>query len=359
MMRAFAIVCTLSLGCLPVGGDVSQLYDSQRQARQNRCDDEQAGGGAWCEAIDGACYGARVAPTMSPAEGTAKPRYGHTSMCLAPPTEGECYLGYQRMQALRNDGTDVYHEVCAPKPLCKGPADCAEPGYGFTYGSTFCAGQDPVCRFQRGDRCDSDAECVDRHGDGSLCFQNYCESTNPDAVAACDDEELFTGRCKQAVDPPPAIPTHFNDDAGLLSACSLADGECSVTVGLVGACRELFPDRFYCLPVVAGRAPCPAGWVKDTTQNPAVCVPMIPCKGFGVINTDPQRGGGGWCGSRRNESACESGNNLQVLGNVPPCSDEQPCPDGSSCFRDLCVVPESSTERADNQVTIPVCNQRG
>ena len=58
---------------------------------------------------------------MSPADGTTKTRYGHTSMCLAPPTEGQCYLGYQRMQALRNDGTDVSYEVCAPKPLCKGP----------------------------------------------------------------------------------------------------------------------------------------------------------------------------------------------------------------------------------------------
>ena len=86
---------------------------------------------------------------------------------------------------------------------------------------------------------------------------------------------------------------------------------------------------------------------------------MIPCKGFGVINTDPQSGGGGWCGSERGQSPCDSSNHLQVLGNVPPCSDEQPCPDGSSCFLDLCVVTESSNERADNHVTIPVCNQRG
>ena len=208
MMRAFAIVCTLSLGCLPVGGDVSQLYDSQRR-RQNRCDDEQAGGGAWCEAIDGACYDARVAPTMSPADGTTKKRHGHTSMCLAPPTEGQCYLGYQRMQALRNDGTDVSHEVCAPKPLCKGPADCAEPGYGFTYGSTFCAVvQDPVCRFQRGDPRQRRRGGPPRRR--LAVFPELLRVDQPRRRRGLYDEELFTGRCELGEDPP-SIPEYISE----------------------------------------------------------------------------------------------------------------------------------------------------
>ena len=134
----------------------------------------------------------------------------------------------------------------------------------------------PVCRFQRGDRCDSDAECVDCHGDGSLCFQNYCESTNPDAVAACDDESHGTMRASCR---PPWHPTHFNDDRGLIKAYAFADGECTVTVGQVGACRGC-PGPLLLFACGRRQGALPSRLVPRCNRNPCSVRPDDPLQGL-------------------------------------------------------------------------------
>ena len=367
--------------CMPVNSEVATFYDSHRQARSKRCDDAVAGGGDWCQAINGACYPVRVAPDQAPVEGTTKVRYGRSSMCLTAPVDEQCYQDYQLLLTPIGDNfTGALTRssyACALRPLCRGPADCAEPKYGLSYPDSSCETIDqPVCRLQRSAMCDYDSECVDRHGDGSVCIQNYCESTNQATIDACDANELFGRRCgggtvlseashdyeSAGLDPP----AYFDD---LLEHCGdeMEERLCPPRVGQNGVCMEEF--GYYCMPF-AGDANCPAGWFrKQLTERlvgrinlaqdeRSVCVPMIPCQSLSVTSGDTSGDAKGWCDSPEGEGlrACPDNVHVQAVSNVEACESDGNCPSGSSCFVDLCVITEPSNPPSFNSVSIPVCN---
>ena len=78
------------------------------------------------------------------------------------------------MQALR-DGTDVSRGL-RPKPCAD---QLTAPNQLWVHLRIDVCAYQSVCRFQRGDRCDSDAECVDRHGDGRRVFRTIASRPTP------------------------------------------------------------------------------------------------------------------------------------------------------------------------------------
>jgi hypothetical protein len=349
-MQRLPLILVLSLGCIPISSDVTDIASGLEEARLYRCDDSVSGGPELCRAIGGLCYDVRIGPDQEPAPDTDKIRYDRTSACLVPcESSGLCPLNHQCQT--RSAASDESLDVCVPLGFCRGDADCVEPKYGGHFGTSSCVFDDQpaICRAARESNCDKDSECTTLLGEGAECYLQTCQTTSANTDWNCEEKALFNGRCRHA-----AKDTVLNSLVSLEAlgfiVCQdtdddcASDRECVVLSGLDETrCAKLRPR--------AGCQEPETEWTEPGNDPSRFCLPFVACVPNGNSFGDDRA----WCPGFKDESC--TGPRPQMLINQPPCDEQNGCPDGSNCSAGICFVADPTGDAFDQYQTesIPGC----
>jgi hypothetical protein len=363
-MQRLPLILVLSLGCIPISSDVTDVASGLEEARLHRCDDRVSGGPEWCRDLGGRCYGVRVGPNREAAEGTDDMRSDENSACLLPcdDAEGRCPLHHQCQ--MRDDGSET-KAVCAPRGLCRGDADCVEAKYGGHLGTSHCVLDQPaICRAVRENpldsdgearsHCDFDSECIALMGEGAECYLQKCQSPADANDWVCEEKALFNGRCRHAdkdtvLNPLDSLEGFTvchtpgaSENCALGSICvelrGLQGNRC-VKFRISESCQE--PEREWSL--------------SSDPEGPTFCLPFVACVPNGnSFGEDSARAA---CPGFKDTSC--SGPHAQMVINQQPCGPGgDSCPDGSNCSAGICFVtdPRSNGFEQYQTVSIRGCN---